>query len=163
MYLKHGQTKNLKVSNLFEMLRIHISSYGFKLKLKLKKYFFSVTLEELYIGAIKKIELDRWTVCAPCKGTGNKSGIDQKCKGCDGHGFVIHYRRFGPMVQQSQAICTKCNGEGEIVNKKDKCKNCNGKKTYKDKKQFEVHVDKGMREGQRITFRGESHQQVRSF
>lgn len=114
----------------------------------------------MYNGASKAIELDRSIVCTVCKGTGNKSGQSHKCKGCEGHGYVIHYRRFGNMVQQTQAICNQCSGSGETVNQKDKCKNCNGKKTYQQKKQFEVNVDKGMKDGQRIIFRGEANQDV---
>jgi len=64
------------------------------------------------------------------------------------------------MVQQMQAICRDCNGEGELINEKDRCKQCVGKKTIKQKKSFEVHVDKGMQDSQKITYRGESNQEV---
>lgn len=63
------------------------------------------------------------------------------------------------MVQQMQAICRECSGEGEILNEKDRCKQCVGKKTIKQKKNFEVHIDKGMQDGQKITYRGESNQE----
>lgn len=63
------------------------------------------------------------------------------------------------MVQQMQAICRECSGEGEILNEKDRCKQCVGKKTVKQKKNFEVHIDKGMQDGQKITYRGESNQE----
>ena len=72
----------------------------------------------------------------------------------------MQYKQIGPgMVQQMQSICRDCNGEGEIINEKDRCKQCAGKKTLKKKKSFEVHVDKGMQDGQKITFRGESNQE----
>ena len=64
------------------------------------------------------------------------------------------------MVQQMQSICKECSGEGEIINEKDRCKTCVGRKTVKEKKQFEVHIDKGMQDGQKIPFRGESNQEV---
>ena len=67
------------------------------------------------------------------------------------------------MIQQIQVVCRDCNGEGETVRQKDKCKICLGKKTSKQKKNFEVHVDKGMRDGYKLTFRGESHQEVKTF
>lgn len=63
------------------------------------------------------------------------------------------------MVQQMQAICRECSGEGEMLNEKDRCKECAGKKTIKQKKAFEVHVDKGMHDSQKITYRGESNQE----
>jgi DnaJ homolog subfamily A member 2 len=73
----------------------------------------------------------------------------------------MQYKQLGPgMVQQMQAICRECNGEGEIINEKDRCKQCVGKKTTKQKKSFEVNVDKGMQDSQKITYRGESNQEV---
>jgi DnaJ family protein A protein 2 len=82
---------------------------------------------------------------------------------CKGRGFVIQYKQLGPgMVQQMQSICRECSGEGELLNEKDRCKQCNGKKTIKEKKTHEVPVDKGMHDSQKITFRGESNQEVQN-
>lgn len=67
-------------------------------------------------------------------------------------------RQMGPMIQQIQQPCNDCSGTGEIINHKDKCKVCNGKKTVQEKKMLEVHIDKGMKGGQHITFAGESDQ-----
>ena len=50
---------------------------------------------------------------------------------------------------------------GEMINEKDRCKVCQGRKVIKESKILEVHVDKGMRDGQKITFRGEGDQMVR--
>ncbi len=41
---------------------------------------------------------------------------------------------------------------------KDRCQTCNGNKVARDRKILEVHIDKGMKDGQKITFRGESNQ-----
>lgn len=49
---------------------------------------------------------------------------------------------------------------GEIINERDRCKECKGRKTIQTSKMLEVHVDKGMKEGQKIPFRGEGDQQV---
>ena len=71
------------------------------------------------------------------------------------------FKQLGPgMVQQMQSICRECSGEGEVINEKDRCKTCNGKKTIKEKKTQEVPIDKGMHDSQKITFRGESNQEV---
>ena len=68
-------------------------------------------------------------------------------------------RQLGPgMVQQIQQACSDCNGEGEIIKEKDRCKQCNGKKVEQTRKVLEVHIDKGMKNGQRITFSGEGDQ-----
>jgi DnaJ family protein A protein 2 len=72
----------------------------------------------------------------------------------------MQYKQIGPgMVQQMQAMCRECSGQGELINEKDRCKECSGKKTSKQKKKFEVHVDKGMQDSQKLTFRGESNQE----
>lgn len=49
---------------------------------------------------------------------------------------------------------------GEVISEKDRCHSCSGKKVLNETKILEVHVDKGMREGQKIFFRGEGDQQV---
>lgn len=48
------------------------------------------------------------------------------------------------------------------MNMKDRCSNCKGKKVLPDKKFLEVHIDKGMKGGQTIQFRGESDQSPNS-
>lgn len=45
-----------------------------------------------------------------------------------------------------------------MINEKDRCKKCEGHKVCKETKLLEVHVDKGMRHGQKITFSGEADQ-----
>lgn len=47
---------------------------------------------------------------------------------------------------------------GEVINERDRCKPCEGRKVCKEVKTLEVHVDKGMRHGQKITFSGEADQ-----
>lgn len=47
---------------------------------------------------------------------------------------------------------------GEVISEKDRCKKCEGKKVVKEVKILEVHVDKGMKHSQKITFGGEADQ-----
>ena len=51
---------------------------------------------------------------------------------------------------------------GEQINEKDRCKECKGKKVKQESKILQVHVDKGMRDQQKIPFRGEGDQAVRN-
>ena len=117
-----------------------------------------VTLEDLYKGKVSKLALQKTVLCPKCKGKGGKEGSIKTCKGCNGTGQKIVMRQMGPMIQRFQALCPDCNGEGEIIPPKDKCKECNGKKVTSERKVLNVHVDKGMQEGQRITFAGEADQ-----
>lgn len=117
-----------------------------------------VTLEDLYKGKTTKLALTRNVICSKCNGKGGKEGAVRQCGSCSGRGVKVTLRQMGPMIQQLQQSCDECSGTGEIINHKDKCKTCNGKKVVSEKKMLEVHIDKGMRGGQTINFRGESDQ-----
>jgi len=62
------------------------------------------------------------------------------------------------MIQQIQQPCNECEATGEVINPRDRCKQCQGKKVTSEKKFLEVHIDKGMKGGQTVTFPGESDQ-----
>lgn len=118
-----------------------------------------VTLEELYNSSTRKLAVQRNIICETCNGIGGKEGSVEKCKPCQGTGIVIKLRQIGPgMVQQIQQPCHECRQTGEKIKDKDKCKTCNGNKVVKEKKILECFVAKGMRDGQKITFPGESDQ-----
>ena len=117
-----------------------------------------VSLEDIYKGKISKLALQRSIICPKCDGRGGKEGAVKRCAGCDGHGMKTMMRQMGPMIQRFQTVCPDCNGEGEIVKEKDRCKGCNGKKTIVDRKVLHVHVDKGVRSGTKVEFRGEGDQ-----
>jgi DnaJ family protein A protein 2 len=118
-----------------------------------------VSLEDLYNGKTSKLALSKQIICVKCKGHGGKAGAIHPCRNCHGTGVKVTYRQLGPgMVQQMQGVCGDCHGEGEVMNEKDRCKTCRGKKVVKDNKILEVHVDKGMKNGQKITFRNEGDQ-----
>jgi len=118
----------------------------------------NVSLEDLYKGKTTKLALTRHVICTKCSGKGGKDGAVKKCGGCQGRGVKVMLRQIGPMLQQIQQPCGECEGTGEIINMKDRCKTCMGKKVVSDRKTLEVHVDKGMKGGQTITFPGESDQ-----
>jgi len=118
----------------------------------------NVTLEELYRGKTTKLALTRNVICTKCGGKGGKEGAVRSCGICNGRGIRVTLRQMGPMIQQIQQPCDECTGTGEVINQKDRCKTCNGRKTVSEKKMLEVHIDKGMKGGQTITFRGESDQ-----
>jgi DnaJ family protein A protein 2 len=61
-------------------------------------------------------------------------------------------------LHQVQQPCPDCDATGEQIDPKHKCKHCHGKKVSSERKVLEVHIDKGMKGGQHITFDGESDQ-----
>ncbi|XP_063230348.1 dnaJ homolog subfamily A member 1 [Bacillus rossius redtenbacheri] len=119
-----------------------------------------VSLEELYKGAVRKLALQKNVICEKCEGRGGKKGTVERCPGCQGSGMSVHVQQLGPgMIQQIQTMCQDCRGSGERISPKDRCKTCLGMKTIRDRKILEVHVDKGMVDGQKITFGGEGDQE----
>ena len=118
-----------------------------------------VFLEDLCNGKTAKLQLSKNVLYSACSGQGEKSGAVQKCSAGRGRGVHVMIKHLAAgMVQQMQSVCSGCNGEGEVINEKDRCKKCEGKKVIKEVKILEVHVDKGMKHGQRITFTGEADQ-----
>jgi DnaJ family protein A protein 2 len=119
------------------------------------RFRLGVQLSDLYNGGTKKLRLTKSVICTGCKGTGGKNV--RKCAGCRGSGVKMMYRQLGPgCVQQIQAHCDDCSGEGEVCSAKDRCKDCQGEKIKKEKKTLEVHINKGMKNGEKVVFRGES-------
>lgn len=120
----------------------------------------SVNLDELYKGSVRKLALQKNVICDKCEGRGGKKGAMQTCGACKGSGMQVKINQFGPgMYQQIQSVCSDCRGEGEIINQRDRCKSCQGKKVIRDRKILEVHIDKGMTDGQKIVFSGEGDQE----
>ncbi|KAL9238665.1 hypothetical protein vseg_013058 [Gypsophila vaccaria] len=116
-----------------------------------------VSLEDLYSGTTKKLSLSRNVICSKCSGKGSKSGASMTCGGCQGTGMKVSIRQLGPsMIQQMQHPCNECKGTGESISDKDRCPQCKGDKVVPEKKVLEVVVDKGMQNGQKVTFAGEA-------
>ncbi|KAI8371770.1 ATPase GET3 [Radiomyces spectabilis] len=117
-----------------------------------------VSLEDLYRGKTSKLALQKHVICSGCRGLGGKEDSVQTCRGCRGQGVRIITRQFGPMVQQIQQSCPDCRGEGQVFNDRDRCRQCLGQKVVVEKKILEVHIDKGMKDNQKITFTREGDQ-----
>ena len=91
------------------------------------------SLEDLYNGKTVKLAVNRQVLV----------GEPKMCTACDGHGVVVELRQLGlGMVQQIQKHCSLCEGEGYKCQKK------------RERKILEVHIDKGMKHKQKVTFRG---------
>ena len=123
------------------------------------KHQHKVSLEDMYRGKVSKLALQKSVLCATCHGLGGKEGAVKKCTTCDGQGVKMVMRQMGPMIQRFQTVCPECNGEGEMIRDRDRCKTCKGKKTSVERKVLHVHVDRGIKSGERIEFPGEGDQQ----
>lgn len=117
-----------------------------------------VSLEDIYKGKVSKLALQKSVICPGCDGRGGKEGAVRTCPGCQGAGMKTMMRQMGPMIQRFQTVCPDCQGEGETIRDKDRCKKCMGKKTIVERKVLHVHVDRGVKTGHKIDFRGEGDQ-----
>lgn len=73
----------------------------------------------------------------------------------------VMLQQLGPgIARQVHSRCSDCGGKGESFSDSDRCSVCKGKRLIEEDKIFEVHVDKGMKHGQKVTFKGEGNQSV---
>lgn len=128
-----------------------------KKKTKTVLHQLKVTLEDVYKGNKRFLQISRYRVCITCKGSGSKNaGADTKCSGCNGKGMKTIKRQIPMGIIQQTVQCNDCNGEGTTVKEKDKCLECKGQKVSQKAKTLEVEIDKGAPDGKRYTFQGES-------
>ena len=120
-----------------------------------------VTLSELYNGATKQVNFRKTVLCEKCGGEGVKSKESKRkvCGQCEGKGARMMMRQVGPFMTSQQVKCSGCDGNGEVVPVEERCVECRGKKISQKNHSLQVFVEKGMREGQKIVFHGEAHQE----
>lgn len=118
-------------------------------------YNLKVSLEEIYNGTTKKIALNRDRVCTECNGEGGANA--KTCSECKGRGMVKKLAQIGPgMYTQTAGPCDDCDGRGKVFDVKNRCKTCKGKQIIQEKKVIEVAIDKGVPNGHKYNFHGES-------
>lgn len=91
-----------------------------------------VSLEDLYNGKTVKLAVNRKVI----------EGEASTCSKCRGQGAVMEIRQIGPgMITQVQRTCEECSGQGYSAKMKS------------ERKVLEVHVEKGMKHNEKVTFR----------
>lgn len=99
------------------------------------KHPLKVSLEDLYNGKTAKLAVSRDKIV----------GKPEMCRDCQGKGVVVRLRQIGPgMVQQLQQQCPSCGATGFSVQKQ------------KERQVLEVNIERGMKNGEKIRFRGMS-------
>jgi len=121
-------------------------------KAPVKKTQIPLTLKDFYYGRDLQIKLERQRFCGGCKGEGAVSV--QSCAECSGTGMKRQLIQMGPMIIDNMGPCMSCKGSGKT--KGDTCVQCTGTKFIKQDKQLDLHIIKGMKSGDTVTFSGES-------
>jgi DnaJ family protein A protein 2 len=117
-----------------------------------------VTLEDLYLGTVKKMKLTKNVACKTCNHTGSSDGKSYACSECEGSGQCDIVRSIGFGMIRQTVTCPACRGAGENIPPAKLCSKCKGKKFVKEEKILEVEVERGMKDDEQILFRGESHE-----
>ncbi|GFH51450.1 DnaJ homolog subfamily A member 2 [Chaetoceros tenuissimus] len=91
------------------------------------------SLDDIYNGKTVKLAVNRKVIVGEVK----------TCSACDGQGAKMEVRQIGPgMIQQMQRTCPDCKGQGNTAEQNS------------ERKILEVHIEKGARDGQKISFKG---------
>jgi len=117
------------------------------------------SLEDIFNGTTRKMKITRKIICKACKGAGSADGKDYTCRTCEGQGLRVVVQQVGPgMYTKAQVRCPDCRGAGEVIPDSGRCNECRGNKLSEEKKVINVDIDKGVKDGKKITFRGESNE-----
>jgi len=111
-----------------------------------------VSLKDLYLGRVIDVAHRKQSLCHKCRGTGAKKASDvATCGGCKGTGMKVKVQQLGPgFVQQTQTVCDECGGKGKKVT--STCPHCAGRKVEVGEDNLMVSVERGMVDGEKITF-----------
>ncbi|MGE5279416.1 MAG: molecular chaperone DnaJ [Deltaproteobacteria bacterium] len=109
-----------------------------------------LTLEEAATGLEKTFNINRFELCAVCRGSGAKPGSrTTTCSRCRGTGQTTVSHGFFHLSQ----TCPKCGGEGQIIT--TPCPKCAGQGRLKVPKKISVRIPAGVDTGSQLRVRGE--------
>ncbi len=117
------------------------------------RYDLEITLEDVYFGLEKEIEVTHLTACHTCKGTGAKPGTNPvKCVQCGGSGQTRQTQRtvLGSFTQV--ITCSSCGGSGETIG--SPCTACSGSGREKTKHKIKVKIPAGIESDTRLRVSG---------
>ena len=128
---------------------------GSNLRVKVK-----MTLEEIANGVEKKIKVNKYVTCKPCKGSGAKDGSSMNtCGTCKGAGQISRMTQTILGAMQTTSTCPTCGGEGQTIT--DKCTHCHGDGIVKDEEVISINIPAGVGEGMQLSVGGRGNMGAR--
>ncbi|MCB1091766.1 MAG: molecular chaperone DnaJ, partial [Verrucomicrobiae bacterium] len=114
------------------------------------RYDLPITLEEAAFGTEKELELEKFTGCDSCSGSGAAGGKGdvRKCPTCGGAGQIVTTRGFF----QVQQTCPACGGSGESI--ANPCGSCRGEGRVQKTSRIKLKIPAGISEGARLRSSG---------
>ena len=135
-------------SDIFDMFSEIFGDFGFEEEYDNTPYdldkAIEITLEfeEAAYGISKEIEIDYFSLCPMCNGSGAKR--KETCPTCKGQGRIIVGNGF---IRMSQT-CPNCEGRGYVI--KEKCNECKGRGFILNKEKIHVDIPAGVDSGMRM-------------
>ncbi len=128
---------------------------GSNLRVKVK-----MTLEEIANGVEKKIKVNKYIACKPCKGSGAKDGSSYTtCSTCKGSGHITRITNTILGAMQTSSPCPTCGGEGRSIT--DKCTSCHGDGIVRDEEVVSLNIPAGVAEGMQLSVSGKGNMGAR--
>jgi molecular chaperone DnaJ len=124
---------------------------GTNLRIKVR-----LTLEEIAIGANKKIKVKKQTSCSGCNGSGAKdSNSIATCNTCKGSGYVRQIRNTFIGQMATTAACPTCKGSGKTIS--SPCGVCRGEGTTYGEETIDIQIPAGVGDGMQLQMSGKGN------
>ncbi len=121
---------------------------GSNIRVKVK-----LNLQEVAQGVEKKLKVQKYVPCQPCKGTGAENGTAYSdCTTCHGTGQVTRVTQTFIGQMQTTGICPNCQGEGRII--RNKCTTCFGEGIVYEQEVITVKIPAGVGNGMQMSVSG---------
>ncbi len=120
------------------------------------RYDLSLTLEDVFRGVDKTLDLTRDVICPSCRGTGAEDGGSAECDVCKGSGQEVREHVSGATVIRQITTCRNCRGAGNVV--KNRCNVCEGSGLVTEREEVEVNVPAGASTGHALRIRGKGEE-----
>ncbi len=112
-----------------------------------------ISLEDSFSGVTEKIDVQGFSACKTCDGTGAKHGSVRECANCNGTGEVRRIQRVAFAQVMNIGTCGKCGGSGKIIEKP--CEDCDGEGRVRKTRKIEVKIPKGVDSGSYLRIAGQ--------
>jgi len=122
----------------------------------------SLTLQQVFNGCTKQIQINKRVKCVGCNGEGGKNIEQNKCTGCNGKGIRVQMRQMGPFIQQMQTNCPDCNGSKYKFSQQDICKECDGKRISIKNIMINIDIKPGVSNQQKLIIQSQGHESTES-
>lgn len=112
-----------------------------------------LTLEEVYKGGKRTVQVQKEKVCKHCNGHGTDDGKDHVCPVCHGRGMEFITKQYGNSQFTQSHTCSKCHGTGMDASV-NPCKVCGGRGLVAEFAIEEIDIPRGVADGMAFKIEG---------